>query len=337
MPQISVIVPVYNVEKYLHRCVDSILAQTFTDFELILVDDGSPDNCGAICDEYAAKDSRIRVIHKENGGVSSARNAGIDAAGGEYSTFIDSDDYVTADYLAGLMRTSADLVCQTAVMVYEKDGTEHRCHMTPQKINNPDSNQIRELLLKGGFNWTPCKRFRTNIISTNHVQFNHKVNFGEDTLFVVEYTKYARTICVEDIANYRYVIYDSRQTLSNSFHADRMQMIKTANHLICHAVSDGENEIEQRTYLQRMRSPYYDYLRQNIFVDTYYIKLNGFKHWLWLSKDDDFRQLIDKADGGLVPEQMKRALLSQNKLFMLFVHLYMYAWRTAHKLRRLLL
>ena len=91
---ISVIVPVYKVEKYLHRCIDSVLAQTFTDFELILVDDGSPDNCGKICDEYAEKDERIHVIHKENGGLSSARNAGLDIATGDYIVFIDSDDYV---------------------------------------------------------------------------------------------------------------------------------------------------------------------------------------------------------------------------------------------------
>ena len=82
MPEVSIIVPVYKVEPYLRRCVDSILAQTFTDFELILVDDGSPDNCPAICDEYAERDSRVRVIHKENGGVSSARNAGMEAAVG---------------------------------------------------------------------------------------------------------------------------------------------------------------------------------------------------------------------------------------------------------------
>ena len=99
MPQISVIVPVYKVEKYLHECVDSILAQTFRDFELILVDDGSPDNCGAICDEFAAKDPRFRVFHIPNGGVSHARNVGLDAARGEYITFIDSDDLVDCRYL----------------------------------------------------------------------------------------------------------------------------------------------------------------------------------------------------------------------------------------------
>ena len=97
---ISVIVPVYRAEKYLHRCVDGILAQTYTDFELLLIDDGSPDNCGALCDEYAAKDSRVRVFHKENGGVSSARNLGLDNAKGEWVTFCDADDYVTSDWLA---------------------------------------------------------------------------------------------------------------------------------------------------------------------------------------------------------------------------------------------
>lgn len=98
-PKISIIVPVYNVEKYLRRCLDSIVAQTFTDWECICVDDGSPDNSGKILDEYAVKDKRFVIIHKENGGVSSARNAGLDIARGEYVTFCDSDDWVEADWL----------------------------------------------------------------------------------------------------------------------------------------------------------------------------------------------------------------------------------------------
>ena len=94
---ISVIVPVYNTELYLHRCIDSILSQTFTDFELLLINDGSTDRSGEICDEYAAKDSRIKVFHKENGGVSSARNMGLDEARGEWVAFVDADDYWYAD------------------------------------------------------------------------------------------------------------------------------------------------------------------------------------------------------------------------------------------------
>ena len=96
---ISVIVPVYNTELYLHRCIDSILSQTFTDFELLLINDGSTDRSGEICDEYAGKDKRVRVFHKENGGVSSARNIGLDEARGEWIAFVDSDDWVSPKLL----------------------------------------------------------------------------------------------------------------------------------------------------------------------------------------------------------------------------------------------
>lgn len=104
MPKMTVIVPVYKVEAYLDRCVKSILDQTFEDFELILVDDGSPDGCGAMCDAWAEKDSRIKVIHKENGGLSDARNAGFAVAEGEWITFIDSDDYVHPAMLEALYK-----------------------------------------------------------------------------------------------------------------------------------------------------------------------------------------------------------------------------------------
>ena len=101
--RISVIVPVYKVEPYLRRCVDSILAQTYTNLEVILVDDGSPDDCPAICDEYARIDSRVKVIHKENGGLSDARNAGMAMMNGEYLMFVDSDDCLTADAVEVLL------------------------------------------------------------------------------------------------------------------------------------------------------------------------------------------------------------------------------------------
>ena len=99
MPKVSIIVPIYNSEAHLSRCIDSILAQTLTDFELILVNDGSQDNSGKICDNYAQKDSRIIVLHKENGGTSSARNVGLKKSRGEYITFVDSDDTIYPHYL----------------------------------------------------------------------------------------------------------------------------------------------------------------------------------------------------------------------------------------------
>lgn len=129
MPQISVIVPVYKVESYLHRCVDSILGQTFTDFELILVDDGSPDSCPAICDEYARKDSRVHVIHQKNGGLSAARNAGIDWAfansDSQWISFVDSDDWVRKDYLQQLIRSCCETNCIVGVCgLWRTDGKD---------------------------------------------------------------------------------------------------------------------------------------------------------------------------------------------------------------------
>lgn len=113
MPQISVIVPVYNVEQYLSRCLDSIINQTYRNFEVILVDDGSPDKCPEICDYYALQDNRIKVIHKENGGLADARNVGLKASSGEFITFIDSDDFVSLCYLEvlldGITRYNADI------------------------------------------------------------------------------------------------------------------------------------------------------------------------------------------------------------------------------------
>lgn len=125
MPLISVIVPVYKVEQYLCRCVDSILAQTFSDFELILVDDGSPDRSGAMCDDYAAKDDRVRVIHKENGGLSSARNAGIDTAIGDYLMFVDSDDVIHPDCLRILVECVERSCAQIATGTFARFSSEN--------------------------------------------------------------------------------------------------------------------------------------------------------------------------------------------------------------------
>ena len=124
-PLISVIVPIYNVEDYLNRCVDSIINQTYKNLEIILVDDGSPDNCPKMCDDYAKKDSRIKVVHKENGGLSDARNAGMKVATGGYVSFIDSDDYVSLDFYEILLQTmidnDSDIVECSVVKFYENE------------------------------------------------------------------------------------------------------------------------------------------------------------------------------------------------------------------------
>ena len=136
---ISIIVPVYNVEKYLHRCVSSILQQTYSKFEVILVDDGSKDASGRICDVFASKDERVRVIHKENGGLSSARNAGLDIANGKYIGFVDSDDYIENDMYEimynALIKNNVDIAC---VGIYRDDEEKDKSVIIrcPKKRNN---------------------------------------------------------------------------------------------------------------------------------------------------------------------------------------------------------
>ncbi len=120
VPLISVIVPVYKVEKYLHRCVDSLLAQSYPEIEVLLVDDGSPDGCPRICDEYAGQDRRVRVIHKPNGGLSDARNAGMDAARGEYIAFVDGDDYVEPEMYAAMYQALAESGDRLAICGFKK-------------------------------------------------------------------------------------------------------------------------------------------------------------------------------------------------------------------------
>ena len=162
MPKVSIIVPVYNTEKYLARCIDSILAQTFTDFELILVNDGSKDNSGKICDEYAQKDSRIVVIHKENGGVSSARNKGIDVAQGEWISFVDSDDWISSDFLSSFTYDADLMICGIELF-----GTKHS-QQIPDSQHLQNTTEIYTWLASNchrGYVPSPwAKVFKTSII-----------------------------------------------------------------------------------------------------------------------------------------------------------------------------
>ena len=161
-PLLSVIVPVYNVEEYLARCVDSILAQTYQNLEVILVDDGAGDRSGAICDAFAARDSRVRVIHKENGGLSSARNAGLEAAGGEYIGFVDSDDWITEDAYANLLNLAekyrVKLVCGGRYDVSGKTG-EKTVGLCPSKEEVISSEElVGRIFLWDGCDSSACDK-----------------------------------------------------------------------------------------------------------------------------------------------------------------------------------
>lgn len=206
---ITVIVPVYRAEKYLHVCVESILAQTLRDFELILVDDGSPDHCPAICDEMAAKDSRIRVIHKPNGGVSSARNAGIDAARGEYLTFVDADDWVEPEYLQILLQgmSKAEMaVC--GVEDHEKFSLSEQI-IDIQKFRTEPSRYAANVYTNYPWN----KLYSTELIRQNALCFPLEMRRGEDAFFVAGYL-----CCCSKIAICPEILYHYRQIEGSAMH-----------------------------------------------------------------------------------------------------------------------
>lgn len=210
MPKVSIIVPVYKAEKYLHRCIDSILAQTFTDWECILVDDGSPDGSGAICDEYAAKDARIRVIHKENGGVSSARNMAMGIITGKWLTFVDSDDCLYNNAL------------QRWIGVAENNNLDlTQCHFnrefTAGQVVNYETEVLSAIEYADSENYLTCvwgTLFKTSIIQEHSLRFNEKIRLGEDQIFLLNYMQYCSRI--QRIGDVLYFYRDNDQSAVNN-------------------------------------------------------------------------------------------------------------------------
>ena len=200
---ISIIVPIYKVEKTLRKALDSILAQTFTNYELILVNDGSPDNCPAICEEYAAKYPHIKLINKENGGLSSARNAGLAIAEGEYTIFIDPDDYVDAEGLDRLYATAikenADI---TICDLYQED--EYSRKYLQQKPTSLESAQLLKDLFHhiGGFTWN--KLIRRSLYTELGISYPNNIYGCEDQYVMAQFFKHDLKIAYCPVAFYHY-------------------------------------------------------------------------------------------------------------------------------------
>lgn len=214
MPKISIVVPVYNVEQQLNSCIDSILAQTFEDFELILVDDGSTDKCGSICDRYAKKDTRIKVMHKENEGVSVARNIALAEVSGTYLAFCDSDDCLAPDWLEqmyfAMITNNADVVVGSYIKVFE-DGRENKkiIHETGQYKTSEPEEKIRYIFYQifgQKHGWEVWSRlFKVDIVKKNNSCFCETCgNFAEDLGFVLEYSLYANHIVSIPLEGYYY-------------------------------------------------------------------------------------------------------------------------------------
>lgn len=205
-PKISVIVPVYKTEGLLDRCVESIVGQTYKNLEIILVDDGSPDNCPAMCDEWGEKDSRIRVIHKENGGVSSARNAALDIATGDYIGFVDSDDWIEPEMYSSLIQKISESGKNIALCSYyavEISGERYECRCVVDKEVLDKDDYFRFIVLggDGGYIWN--RLYDADILK--EVRFDEDIWYSEDLLFNFKTAQKSNGAAILDKIEYNYV------------------------------------------------------------------------------------------------------------------------------------
>lgn len=247
-PKISVIVPVYKVEQYLSLCIESILSQSFVNFELLLIDDGSPDNCGKICDDYALKDNRIRVFHQKNKGVSQARNLGLDEAQGDWIAFVDSDDRLHNKAFQILVSHASDDI---DIVKYS--------HATERVFNSsfiesqyiPETCSLKESIDKNirfAFVWE-CL-FKREIVDKYNLRFSEEIKYGEDQEFCCKFMMHANTVQVYNIPLYCYVL-RSDSAMGTRCRTEKINSLKRIKMIIEYSDdlrSESLNEFLLKTY-----------------------------------------------------------------------------------------
>lgn len=228
-PLITVIVPVFNSEKYISECLNSIICQSYFNLQIIVIDDGSTDLSGDLCEGFTPMDKRLTVIHQKNSGVSAARNTGLAYATGEYLAFIDSDDYVSADYIQKLYQSISE--ADIAICGYhriEQNSMSSRIQTDIPASLNHDS-LFHYVLCNnyiGGYLWN--KLFRTSIINLNHITFDTSLSIGEDMLFISKYLTYARKGIYLSEALYYYRL-NTDSALQNSYKTRKFNIKNISN------------------------------------------------------------------------------------------------------------
>ncbi|MDR0682121.1 MAG: glycosyltransferase [Dysgonamonadaceae bacterium] len=254
IPEISIVVPVYNAEKYLPDCLDSIINQTFTDFELLLVDDGSTDSSNAICLEYAQKDFRIQILTQKNGGASSARNFGINKAQGKWITFIDSDDWVTGDFLEQMLNTAselnADAVFCNCFLVKDKKIAQNLIY-TENKTETSAEILKQFLLISGIRSELWGKIFKRNFLIS--LQLNEDLKIGEDMLYLIElyYYQQLKTVILKEPFYYYRQLKTSVMRTNDLTHHIKKLIIAYLQLIQIHPDIAEKNPVEHATFIVR--------------------------------------------------------------------------------------
>lgn len=245
MPDISIIVPIYKAETYLCRCIDSILSQTFNSFEVLLVDDGSPDNSGKICDEYAASDPRVRVFHKENGGVSSARQFGLDHALGVYTIHVDPDDWIECRMLEDLYTTAIESDADMVICDYYENSAQTMRYVF-QNSCCADANTLLRRILIGdlhGALWN--KLIRRSCYSYYNVHFPTDITLWEDRYVCCSLLRHDINVVYVNKAYYHYDIYTNNESIVRYISVDS---IESQKRFILHF----QNVLDKRLYSKEL-------------------------------------------------------------------------------------
>lgn len=273
--QFSIIIPVYNAEHYLRQCIESVIAQTFEDWEAILVNDGSKDGSLTICQEYAAKDKRIKVIDKSNGGPSSARNKGLENAQGEFVYFMDADDWVETKFLDNFVRNAYatkrlryetqskiatkttlepyDIVFQGYVREFADGRVEKSFVMDADTSMMTKEDIVCKLYKEHVYGWAWCKIFRREIIEKYHLRFDESLRLWEDELFTSEFLKQAKTIKTVDCHLYHYIYYPNSLMQTNNTYLKRLFLSERMNEALMPIANDELKEYINTTYNKNLK------------------------------------------------------------------------------------
>lgn len=332
MIKVSIIVPIYNAQEHLHKCIKSILNQTEKDIEIILVDDGSKDDSLKICQEYQKNDERVRVIHQENAGVSVARNTGISYANGMYIGFVDSDDWIELDMYECLLKeadkTNADVVMCDATTVYSKGEIEiDTITQLSSSCILQKNNFTPSLLLEMAGSVCRCiyknSRYNNNCLNSSKLQFPFRIKFSEDRIFNLYAFGYANTISYIKKSYYNRFI--NKKSAVHRFHEDYFESYKKATSEIKKAlkIAWNDEEIYQVAYLQQ-------FINGSLMaICNYYYKtstLNRYERKLAVKKiceDVVLRDAIKKT--GFINQQTK--WIFENKINFLILYAKIANWK----------
>ncbi len=282
MPLISIIVPIYNAESTINRCVDSILGQSFTDFELLLINDGSTDGTLAICEEYANLDKRVRVFRKANGGANSARNVGLENVKGTWITFCDSDDYVLDCWLENFVsqiNEDVSLIVQGLIssgpISLEKSLSKKRYHGV-NFIGSVDALLV-QLLLICSVGYMVCKLFRFSIIRDNDLRFNEHLKYREDEEYVLRYMTYCNNVSSIEKAGYYY--FSPEWTNKYSYSSEDFNRDYSCYNSAC--------KILKNKYNSFLKEYYFENLSRSLFLSYKYrepdtiVRLRKYRDSVW--------------------------------------------------------